>query len=97
MISVVSGRVFQRGNQKKRTPLRRVRKGPRLLRPHRPLQLHLSLRRVRPRFRHLCLRRVGVVKMEEEMSLDVIRDRGREMTSWLGGLVTWHVYDEGSD
>jgi hypothetical protein len=35
--------------------------------------------------------------MEGEMSLDVIRDRGREMTSWLGGLETWHVYDEGSD
>ena len=37
VISVVSGRVFQ-GEQKQRTLLRRVRKGPRLLRPHRPLQ-----------------------------------------------------------
>jgi hypothetical protein len=35
--------------------------------------------------------------MEEGMSRDVIRDREREMTSWLGGPVTWHVYDEGSD
>jgi hypothetical protein len=35
--------------------------------------------------------------MEGEMSLDVIRDRGREMTSLLEGLETWHVYDEGSD
>jgi hypothetical protein len=29
---------------------------------------------------------VGVVRMVGEMSRDVIREREREMTSWLGGL-----------
>lgn len=38
-----------------------------------------------------------MVRMVEEMSRDVIKDRGKEMTSWLGGLETWHVCDEGSD
>jgi hypothetical protein len=36
--------------------------------------------------------------MAGEMSLDVIREPGKEMTSLLGDLETWHACcDEGSD
>jgi hypothetical protein len=41
---------------------------------------------------------VGEVKMAGEMSLDVIRELGKEMMSWPGELETWHAYcDEGFD
>ena len=29
--------------------------------------------------------------MAGEMNLDVIREPGKEMMSWLGGLETWHA------
>jgi len=41
---------------------------------------------------------VGEVRMAGEMNLDVIREPGKEMMSWLGDLETWHACcDEGFD
>jgi hypothetical protein len=41
---------------------------------------------------------VGVVRTVVEMSLDVIREPEREMTSWLEDRETWYAcYDEGFD